>query len=116
MSKRILIQKGKDSKGEEETNLLKLEVLELKEIADIIFKRLEEKIEVLKALEASANEKIAVLERLIQEAKSIKSTDRQEEVISLAESGIKASEIADMLGMPVGEVELILNLRGQKPR
>ncbi|MEM2100267.1 MAG: hypothetical protein QXP45_02895 [Thermoproteota archaeon] len=116
MFKKIFLQKDKGvKKSKRNINLLQLELLEVNEIANILFKRLEEKIETLKALEKSANEKIAALKVLIQQAELAKSNfnkyiDRRDEVIYLSETGLNTNEIADKLGMPVGEIELILNL------
>ena len=115
MFEKIFKQKSKEKK---KLSLLKLEVIEINEIADMIFKRLEEKIETLKALEASVDEKIAILERLIQQAESLgtnlKQLSPEEQVVSLASNGLKVNEIANALNMPAGEVELILSLKNQK--
>ncbi len=40
--------------------------------------------------------------------------ERQEEIYTLSDYGYDAAEIAGRLGSPVGEVELILGLRGKK--
>ncbi|GIW46249.1 MAG: hypothetical protein KatS3mg078_0126 [Deltaproteobacteria bacterium] len=120
MSKKIFIKRNKEKETKEGINsddikLLETELLEVKEIADIIFKKIEDKVKTLKALEDSANEKIEVLRELINQAESVTSSlkreiDRRKEVILLSEEGLNAQEIADKLGMTVGEVELILNL------
>jgi DNA-directed RNA polymerase specialized sigma24 family protein len=120
MSKKIFIKRNKEKEAKEDIHsedvrLLETELLEVKEIADIIFKKIEDKVKTLKALEDSANEKIEVLRELINQAESVTSSlkreiDRRKEVILLSEEGLNAQEIADKLGMTVGEVELILNL------
>jgi hypothetical protein len=103
--------KGRTSK---EKSLLLLELAEIKEISDKLFERIEKKIEVLKALEASVDEKIVALRKLGQEGIAIDTlsagTDQRPAVISLKEKGLSSQEIAATLGMPLGEVELILNL------
>ena len=103
--------KGKSTK---EKSLLLLELAEIKEISDKLFERIEKKIEVLKALEASVDEKIVALKKLGQEGIVLETppagTDHRLAVISLKKKGLSIQEIASILGMPVGEVELILNL------
>lgn len=103
--------KGKTSK---EKSLLLLELAEIKEISDKLFERIEKKIEVLKAIEASVDEKIVSLKKLGLEGTALETltagTDQRPAVISLKKKGISSQEIAATLGMPIGEVELILNL------
>jgi|GEM_PF-2880569 len=103
----------KDKAGREK-GLLLMELAEIKEISDRIFERIEKKIEVLKDLEASVDEKIAALKRLGQEEESLRTPletpDRHHAVIALKQGGLKIEEIAGTLSMPLGEVELILNL------
>jgi len=104
--------------GNKERDLLTIEIAEVKEIADIIFKRLEEKIEVLRAIETSVDEKMGTLERLILRAESImprlEAIDRQHEIVALSRKGLKITEIADILDIPAGEVELTLNLQAHR--
>lgn len=106
---------GKDN------GLLTRELVEVKEIADIIFERLGKKVEALKAIEASVDEKIATFEKLNKTemsvghySKSINSLEvesyRQHKIIALKQRGLKIDEIVNILDVPVGEVELILNL------
>ena len=57
------VDKGKD--------IVALELAEIKEISEIIFRKLEKKIQVIEALEASVDRKIATLERLVQRAESL---------------------------------------------
>jgi DNA-binding NarL/FixJ family response regulator len=101
-----------------EKDLLSLEIAEVKEIADLIFKRLNRKIGVLEAIEQSVDEKIRLLETLIRKAESLKTemptSDRHNEIVSLGRKGMQGREIAAALDIPVGEVELVLSLRGVK--
>lgn len=101
-----------------EKELLSLELSEVKDIADIIFKRLNRKIEILEAIENSVDEKIKILENLIQKANEAQSSlsklDRHGEIILMGRRGMSAHEIAETLDLPVGEVDLILSLKGIK--
>ncbi len=103
-------------KGKE---LVTIELAEAKEIADIIIKRIERKIEVLEAIEASVDDKILTLQRLIDRFEMLKDqslpVDREREVIKLREKGLGVHEISDILGIPPGEVELIINLQPDLP-
>ncbi len=101
-----------------EKELLSLELSEVKDIADIIFKRLNRKIEILEAIENSVDEKIKVLEKLIQKAEAAQSSlsklDCHGEIVLMGRKGMSSREIAETLDVPVGEVDLILNLKGIK--
>jgi hypothetical protein len=101
-------------KTNKEKGLLLLELAEIKEISDKLFERIEKKIEVLRALEASVDEKIVALKKLGQEEVPLETpssdVDHRLAVISLGKKGQSIQEIASNLDMPVGEVELILNL------
>lgn len=98
-------------KGKE---LVTIELAEAREIADLIVKKIERKIEVLEAIESSVDEKILTLQRLIDRLEILKdsaiSIDREKEVVRLLEKGLRINEIAETLDLPVGEVELILRL------
>ncbi len=113
---------------EKEMNRLSLEVAEIREISDIIFRRIENKIVMLNEMEASVDRKIASLSQLLQRAEQMQGRtaaapakpqvktqpavmSRPQEVMLLKQRGLKASEIAGMLHVPVGEVELILGLQ-----
>lgn len=121
MNKKLLGSIKKTLKGEgagqhrTEGSLLALELSEIREISDMIFQRLERKIKVLEAIEASVDEKLSALEKLIDRAEAIvptaELTNREQEISALKQKGLKIDEIAGILDMPVGEVELILNLR-----
>jgi len=101
-------------KTSKEKSLLLLELSEIKEISDKLFERIEKKIEVLRALETSVDEKIIALRKLGQEGVPLETpsadVDNRPAVISLKKKGLSIQEIAGILGMPVGEVELVLNL------
>jgi hypothetical protein len=113
--------------AEKEVNLLSLEVAEIREISDIMFRRIENKIRTLNEIEASVDRKIASLEQLIQRAEHINQAPikvparvpaasgmtRRQEIVALKQRGLKAGEIAGTLQMPVGEVQMILGLHQQ---
>lgn len=112
-----LFSSPNNKKGDvaQEKMLLSLELSEIKEVADILFSRLEEKIKTMEALESSIDRKAAELERLLQRAEAVRIPNvgavvRGHEVRGLARRGMKTAEIAEVLGMPIGEVELILEL------
>lgn len=113
MIKRLL-KSGSTDKIEREKELLAVELAEIKEIAEMIFERIEKRMDELKKLEASLDEKISILERLIERAENIRPSVekdlRHNEIIALRKRGLKIDEISDILDIPVGEVELILNL------
>lgn len=112
MIKGILKRRKDLLKGKE---LLTVELAEAREIADIILKKIERKIEVLEAIESSVDEKILTLQRLIDRIEILKDSslpvDREREVMKLHRRGLKIDEIAEILDIPSGEVELILNLQ-----
>jgi hypothetical protein len=96
-----------------------LEVMEINDIAEKLFVRIDQKIKALKAVEARADEKIALLDGLINKFKKMNPTadllgaggeGHQKEVQSLFGKGFNAEQIARILDLPSGEVELILNL------
>lgn len=95
--------------------LVTVELAEAREIADIILKKIEKKIEILEAIESSVDEKILTLQRLIDKIEILKTDalppDREREVIKLHSRGLKNNEISEILDIPAGEVDLILNLR-----
>lgn len=96
-----------------------LEVMEINDIAEKLFIRIDQKIKTLKTVEASADEKIALLDSLINKFKKMNHAvdmlgaageGHQKEVQSLFGKGFNAEQIARILDLPAGEVELILNL------
>jgi DNA-binding NarL/FixJ family response regulator len=86
--------------------------------ANVISERLRKQIEVLEAIEASVDKKLDTFERLVNTANTLHTggergfLDRRREVVALTERGFDTNEIADVLGINGGEVELILNLHG----
>lgn len=86
----------------------------LERSADKILKKIEKKIEILEAIETSVDKKLAAFERLIHMAEGIKTPGNNKspryEIIALNRRGLEADEIAGILDIPRGEIELILNL------
>lgn len=101
-----------------EKQLLDLHLSEVREIADMLVTRIEDKIETLRRLEARVDEKTSRLEALLtrSEAKRVPLADRSRlsEIVTLHHRGLKIDEIATILDIPSGEVELILNLHTTK--
>jgi len=96
-----------------------VELLEIGDITEKLMIRLDKKIKMLKALEAQADEKIALLTNLIsketglvrsEEVRAETPRNHRSEVQDLAGKGFKSDQIARILDLPSGEVELILNL------
>lgn len=117
MVKNFLTSKTR-AESEQQKSLLTLELAEVREISDLIFKKLEAKIKVLEAMESTVDKKMASLERLIHRAEALNAPgtgmNRQQEVLALRERGLRNDEIAEVLGMQAGEVELILDLNLQR--
>ncbi len=92
-------------------------VAEIEKASVRLFNRLDDRIKALKTIEARVDKKIASLERLLTRAENItagskESTEsRQIEISRLSQKGLKIDEIASILDMPKGEVELILNIK-----
>lgn len=103
---------------QKEKEVLALELSEIREISENLFKKIDKKIQLFKTIEAAVDKKIAHLERLVQRTEDLPSpgngTDRHREIVALMEKGLKPVEIAGILDMPVGEVHLILALNVQK--
>jgi predicted RNase H-like nuclease (RuvC/YqgF family) len=160
---------------EKEKRILSLELAEIQEISELMFKKLEMKIQVIQALEASVDKKKAELNLLIQRAEALKKnvqvdegletsldkkktdlellvrraetleknlqakeeiadsldkrisalqrlslqsvalkpeggSSRHQEIVALSRKSLSSREIAEVLDMPLGEVELILEL------
>lgn len=89
-------------------------VTELKEIAEIIFERIDKKITELKDIEKRLDEKIKRIENQLIKEDSPKISklayDKRSEIIRLYKSDMELREIAKTLNIPIGEVELIVNL------
>ncbi|MBP2673910.1 MAG: hypothetical protein H6Q84_750 [Deltaproteobacteria bacterium] len=96
---------------------LTLELSEVEEISAKLFRKIDERIGALSALEARLDEKARAVEALVAKAASIGAAQgdavdqRRRGVIALAQKGLKADEIAEIFDMTKGEVELVLNLR-----
>ncbi len=135
----------KQAATNQDTQHLNLELAEIREISDIMFKKLEGKLREVQAVEASVDKKkrelsglvqlvdeldkklsagrelaetldtkIAALQQLLQHAESVHSQgdgmNRRQEIGALIRKGLASREIAEVLGMPQGEVELIVEL------
>jgi uncharacterized protein len=104
------------AENEKQQRMLVRERTEIRQISDIVIRKLEKKIELLQAMESSIDKKIAAFETLVQQAQSIRSggdgKDRPHEIMALSGKGMNATDIAAALAMPVGEVQLILDLQG----
>ena len=96
-----------------------LEVIEINDIAEKLFVRIDRKIKDLKMVEARADAQIATLDGLINTFSKMNHSippgvavreGRQREVQTLFGKGFAADQIARILDLPSGEVELILNL------
>ncbi len=112
-----LIKKKKVNDEASVRELLNLDMAEIEKASDRLFNRLDDRIKALKTIEARVDKKIANLERLLTRAENItagskESTEsRQIEISRLSQKGLKIDEIASILDMPKGEVELILNIK-----
>jgi hypothetical protein len=105
--------------GKTKGNLI-LELSEVNEITEKLVNRIENKIKILKAIEAQADYKIAVLDGLITKMKDldpsieriggVNESAHRGEVRTLSQKGFNPEQIARILDLPSGEVELILNL------
>jgi hypothetical protein len=112
MIKKIL-DKRYERKNKE---LLTLELSEISEIAEGLFRRIDERINNLRELERNIDLKIEVLRELISKAENVENnvnllrSQNYREIHILSEKGLNIDEIADFFDMPKGEVELILNV------
>ncbi|MBF0488381.1 MAG: hypothetical protein HQK98_09495 [Nitrospirae bacterium] len=101
----------KDTRGEDRADV---GIARFEKAAGVIFRRLEKSIQILEAIEASVDAKVAHFERLLQMADAVSYTDcgqnRRYEVLALTGKGLGINEIANVLGIQHGEIELILNL------
>jgi len=81
--------------------------------------KLDQKITALTAQEMKLDQKTAALEKLLLRTDAFSSQDdagirnRQHEILALRKNGMKTPEIAGILNVPAGEVDLILNLHAQ---
>ncbi|RME68763.1 MAG: hypothetical protein D6778_01415 [Nitrospirae bacterium] len=96
--------------------VLKQEMEEMQELSEFILKRIDQRIEKLQEIEKRIDRKVELLQRLLTRVDEVtdepmpKEHYRIREVLVLAEKGLKVEEIASILDIPVGEVELIINV------
>ncbi len=113
----LMGKKKKDTKKREAAELLQLELSEIEELSALLMSRIDERIKRLKEVEQRIDSKISALESLLVRAEAIEKEltkpldNRFSEVITLARKGVKIKEIAQLLDLPEGEVELILNMQ-----
>jgi len=106
--------------------------VQMHETARELSSRLDSKMSVLQRLTAEADRAAARLEAALGQAphapdtaeptpndqaeppETASTNQRREEIYTLADYGLPAAEIARRTGAPVGEIELILGLRGQE--
>jgi hypothetical protein len=88
--------------------------LELKEISDKLCERIDRKIAELKELEKRIDNKMEEYKKLLvrQDLNRVSkfAYDKRNEVIKLYLSGEEPTKISKIVGIPVGEVELLINL------
>ena len=76
--------------------------------------RIDEKISLLMVLDERAGRKIEALEKLLYSSMASKPDavriNRSDEILALKDKGLDALDISEILSVPIGEVELILNL------
>jgi hypothetical protein len=97
-----------------------LTLSEIDEITDKLVSRIEKKITALRTLSGEADQRIAILDGLITKYKNIQLPARiearpeekssQGDVRLLSGKGFSPDQIARILDLPSGEVELMLNL------
>ncbi len=95
---------------------------DLKEVLQVLIllcDELKETVEGLKVLNSEADRKIRRLEVIFEKTEPLeeiltKEKSVDEKVLRLSEGGLSIEKISKMLGIPEGEVELVLNLYGGK--
>lgn len=102
----------KDSEKNKE-NIVDL-YLDLKEVADKLCEKIDKRISELKEIEKRIDSKIEQYKNLITNTEINKVSrvayDRRNEVIKLYLKGEDPATIAKSLGIPIGEVEFLINL------
>lgn len=98
-----------------EKDLIALEIAEMHQLAERLLKKLESRITVIESAEKRIDKKLERLELLIEKAEHLHvsgspSAARNREIQALVQKGLKVDEIAKILDMPRGEIELILSL------
>lgn len=112
------LKRKQSESRDRERQLLSLELSEIRDISEKLFARIDEKINSLRAAEAEADRKIDMLERLLMRVEELNlpadsGVDaRYREIGTLARKGLKVDDIANILDMPRGEVELIMHVGG----
>lgn len=100
----------------ESKELLTLELLEISEIGEQLFKKIDDRINTLKEIEKRIDNKIEIFRHLITKSEDIEKRmnclnfPNHREISILSEKGLSVDEIADFFDIPKGEVELILNI------
>jgi len=109
--------------GGKAADLLASEVAELEAIASALFRRMDERLAALRAMEERLDARARALEDLVARAEQAARAAaggmpaRRGQVLALGRKGLCAAEIAAVLDMPRGEVDLILAVeaaRGSK--
>jgi len=119
MIKQFLKDKGrKKPERENADRLLSLQIDEIEELSALLMSRIDERVKDLKELEERIDAKMKDLQRLIARAEELSEesvpdfTDyRVREVMVLASKGLRIDEIATILDLPAGEIELILSMQ-----
>ena len=100
--------------NKKELNKLADAVMDLKDIAERIFQRIDNKISELNEIEKRLDEKIKKLEQLSTKEEPPKISkmayDKRNEIVKLLNTGMELKDISKTLNIPLGEVELIVNL------
>ncbi|MBA4373164.1 MAG: hypothetical protein C0402_09930 [Thermodesulfovibrio sp.] len=118
MLKKIINKQLQPAKSREK-ELATLEITEIHAITDRLITRLESRLKVLESAEKRVDEKLEKLERLIEKAELLqksagdapaRSHETKALVQNLVQQGLKVDEIARVLNIPKGEIELILSL------
>lgn len=115
MLKKIIQKQAAPARSREKEQAT-LEITEMQAIAERAISRLEARIRVLEAAEKRIDRKLEKLEGLLEKAELLPSTPgdspaaRSHEIGALIQKGLKVDEIAKVLNIPRGEVELILSL------
>ena len=113
---RKIIKKEKTAASATRKDPAALEIAEMNEIAERLFRRLEARIKTVGEMEKRIDEKASHLERLIERAENLGTLQpdpegaRCGEIRALVQKGLKIDEIAKILGVPKGEIELILSI------
>jgi DNA-binding transcriptional MerR regulator len=108
---------GQADKALTDRTQLSVEIAEISEIAEMLFGKIEDRMKALVGVEQRLDSKIALLEELIQRLEKAAQSygsggDKQyRDITELSARGLKIDDIAGLLDIPRGEVELILRLR-----